>query len=377
MLISVITTVYNGEKYLSTCLESVLKQSIADWEMILVDDGSTDQSGAFCDAFAKRDQRIHVIHQENQGLPAARNVGIQNAKGDYLVFLDIDDWISPDMFYEIAMASKKRRPDILIINLKKVVKAGKYEISDWFIPLKTTSERIHLLLVCGYLRESWRKCCKRELFNNIQFPKELRSTQDLYNTADLAVLAHSFGVVDYAWYFYNKMNQDSITHKGAAVRRSINNFKAWKHFYDLGKIYYLDEKASVLFDRYKNKMTEFALLSLQLGIPEENKEAEQKMMDFLQEEKIPFTDKKDQVQQKTLAACRALRDSCEILGTLSPVWAKRGIKELIKLFAIEAAVPFLKTERERMLSLLVSLYTPEVKSSLTLGQKMAVWSIKN
>ena len=95
-LISVIVPVYNVEKYLRECIESVLAQTHQNWEMILVDDGSEDSSGEICDEYAKKDNRILVIHQENQGLSGARNTGFENAKGEYVYFLDSDDWIVPE-----------------------------------------------------------------------------------------------------------------------------------------------------------------------------------------------------------------------------------------------------------------------------------------
>lgn len=94
--ISVIVPVYNGEETLSSCLESIQRQSYPNWEAILVDDGSLDQSGAICESFSQRDPRFHTFHIENSGAAAARNFGIQRAEGAYLGFLDSDDWLEPD-----------------------------------------------------------------------------------------------------------------------------------------------------------------------------------------------------------------------------------------------------------------------------------------
>ena len=91
---SIIVPVYNKKDYLGECLESVLTQALSDCEMILVDDGSTDGSGAVCDEYAKRDERISVIHKPNEGPSAARNTGVERAKGDYLIFLDCDDMLA-------------------------------------------------------------------------------------------------------------------------------------------------------------------------------------------------------------------------------------------------------------------------------------------
>ena len=103
-LISVIIPVYNVEKYLRRCLDSVIAQTYQNLEIICVDDGSIDDSGKICDQYAVRDARIKVIHQENQGLSAARNRGIDAADGEYIAFVDSDDYILEDMFERLYIA---------------------------------------------------------------------------------------------------------------------------------------------------------------------------------------------------------------------------------------------------------------------------------
>lgn len=95
-MISIIVPVYNVASYLSTCIDSILKQSYADWELILIDDGSTDQSGILCDTYANKNSRISSYHLPNGGVSRARNVGISHAKGEWITFIDGDDWISED-----------------------------------------------------------------------------------------------------------------------------------------------------------------------------------------------------------------------------------------------------------------------------------------
>ena len=96
-LISILVPVYNVANYLPRCLDSIRNQTYQNLEIVLVDDGSTDTSGAICDAYAKKDSRIHVIHQVNQGRSMARNIGIEASTGDYVLFVDSDDWIEKDM----------------------------------------------------------------------------------------------------------------------------------------------------------------------------------------------------------------------------------------------------------------------------------------
>ena len=96
-LISIIVPIYNVEQYLNQCLQSVCSQSYDNLEIILVDDGSSDRSPELCDEWAEKDSRIHVIHKQNGGLSDARNTGISCAKGEYIAFVDSDDWIEKDM----------------------------------------------------------------------------------------------------------------------------------------------------------------------------------------------------------------------------------------------------------------------------------------
>ena len=102
MLISVIVPVYNAGVYLEKCVNSILDQTFTDYELILVDDGSTDQSGALCDEFAQKDPRVLVIHQKNAGSSAARNAGIKASKGSFLSFVDSDDWVDPDFLEKLS-----------------------------------------------------------------------------------------------------------------------------------------------------------------------------------------------------------------------------------------------------------------------------------
>ncbi|MCI7728300.1 MAG: glycosyltransferase, partial [Bacteroidales bacterium] len=95
--VSIIVPVYNVELYLSKCIDSILAQSFTDWECILVDDGSKDSSGKICDEYALKDTRIKVIHQTNKGVSVARQVGIDNASGEYSIHIDPDDWVEPNM----------------------------------------------------------------------------------------------------------------------------------------------------------------------------------------------------------------------------------------------------------------------------------------
>lgn len=124
MTFSIIVPVYNVEKYLEQCLESILAQTISDYEVLLVDDGSTDRSGSICDTYGKRYPFIRVIHQTNQGLSEARNAGLGTAKGEWILFVDSDDWIVPDMLETLQKEIRRTGADIYSFNAQKVDHTG-------------------------------------------------------------------------------------------------------------------------------------------------------------------------------------------------------------------------------------------------------------
>lgn len=112
--ISVIVAVYQAEAYLHRCVDSILSQTFVDFELLLIDDGSTDRSGVICDEYAKKDSRIKVIHKQNEGLSATRQVGIDHAIGEYTIHCDPDDWMEADMLEALVTQAKEKRADIVI-----------------------------------------------------------------------------------------------------------------------------------------------------------------------------------------------------------------------------------------------------------------------
>lgn len=121
LMVSIIIPVYNAEKTLRRCVESVLNQGFQEFELILVDDGSTDSSGRLCDEFKEKDSRVQVIHKENSGVSDARNAAIDAAKGNYIQFLDSDDWITPDATSLMVRAAEENGCDMVITDFYRVV----------------------------------------------------------------------------------------------------------------------------------------------------------------------------------------------------------------------------------------------------------------
>lgn len=128
LLITIIVPVYNSEKTLDKCINSILEQTFHEWELLLINDGSTDRSGKLCDEYASKDQRIKVFHKENGGVCSARNLGINNAKGKWITFCDSDDYVDEDwlnLFMENISHEKS-----LIAQFYKVSGRGPYNFSN-------------------------------------------------------------------------------------------------------------------------------------------------------------------------------------------------------------------------------------------------------
>ena len=181
---SVIIPVYNVASYLTECLDSVLSQSYRNFEVILVDDGSTDSGGSICDEYAQKDRRIHVIHQNNSGLSAARNVGIALAVGDYILFLDSDDyWRDHSVLSILANRLEVRRAQVLSYNFAKFNTKKEYTpyFSSPSLSLESTNALSYITCHNLWIACAWNKAIERKLFhdNRLRFVEGIRYRQEL------------------------------------------------------------------------------------------------------------------------------------------------------------------------------------------------------
>jgi len=175
-MISVLIPVYNVEKYLCRCLDSVLMQTYKDYEVVLVDDGSTDQSGSICDAYAARHDCIRVIHQKNAGLAQVRNVSIAAARGEYITFVDSDDAIEPAYLEVLMRDLQQTGSDISICSWSEVSDDGVRTELSWDLKEKgfqvwTTEQAVKSLLYQkGIDNNSWGKLYTRAALQDVVFP---------------------------------------------------------------------------------------------------------------------------------------------------------------------------------------------------------------
>lgn len=215
-MISVIVPVYNVEKYIRKCLDSLVNQTYPDLEIILIDDGSTDSSGKICDEYAEKDDRIQVIHQENKGQSIARNIGLQNASGDFIGFVDSDDSIDLRMFEKLFLAIQD--VDIAMCG-HNIVYDGKVE-SYGNREVKTLNYSELWREIFGSLNNAvWNKLFRRDLLNGICFDSHFVHGEDLIFNILYLRFAKSGRIVDEPLYNYYKRGNSITT--GKFTRRKL------------------------------------------------------------------------------------------------------------------------------------------------------------
>lgn len=202
MELSIIIPVYNVEKTLGRCIESVIRQSFQNFEMILVDDGSKDNSATMVDEIARTDNRISVIHQCNQGLSVARNAGIKVAKGRYITFIDSDDFIAQDT-YKSVMELLNAHPEYDILEFSVIEKYGSKAQHPLILDdCVYQNKQEYWLKGQAYLHTyAWNKIYRRELFADIEFPKG-RNFEDAHTLPKLMTAAKTIATTSLGTYYY-------------------------------------------------------------------------------------------------------------------------------------------------------------------------------
>ena len=207
-MISVIVPVYKVEPYLRRCIDSILCQTYRDFELILVDDGSPDNCGAICDEYATKDSRVVVIHQENGGLSAARNAGIDASKGEYLSFVDSDDWIHPEMLQWLLRAIQSNHVPISVCGFQETDgRTVAIAATDFAAQMLDTEQffvsyNVNATIACG-------KLYARELFAGIRYPVG-KIHEDEFTTYKILFTQEKIAFFPAQMYFYFR-NYDGIT----------------------------------------------------------------------------------------------------------------------------------------------------------------------
>ena len=210
--ISVLVPVYNVARFLPRCLDSLAAQSMRDIEILLIDDGSTDDSAAICADYVARDGRFRLLRQENRGLSAVRNRHLEEARGEYLMFVDSDDWVAPD-FCEIPWRCvREQDADLVLFGFRRVTEEGEP------LPLKSSLPQgpidretaLQLLLAGPSFSYLWNKLWKKSLFDGLRFPDVL-AYADVGTTYRLVLQAERIVSLPQVLYYYRKRKGSAVS----------------------------------------------------------------------------------------------------------------------------------------------------------------------
>lgn len=227
-LISIIMPVYNVSDYLAQCLESVLGQTYTNLQIICVDDGSTDGSGEICDFYAKKDSRLQVIHQKNAGAGAARNVGLSAAEGDFIGFVDSDDYIAPEMYQSLLDVLIQTDSDIAACNTVEVFQnrivgndsGGELQCFSGIELLKKTAEHWKYYIMVN-------KLFRRELVQDGRFP-EGNIIDDGFYTYQIIAKARKVAWIESGLYYYRQRRSSVMNLASYEARRELDALRLQK-----------------------------------------------------------------------------------------------------------------------------------------------------
>lgn len=232
--ISVVVPVYNVEKYLKECLDSIIHQTYKDLQIILIDDGSTDSSGSICDEYAIIDNRITVVHQVNQGAGAAKNTGLELINGDYFVLLDSDDYIELDMLEIMMNQMIYHRVDIVQCLFLHEAISGSLQANYVFQRKKmrkiSPSEFLYEMLFDWKYALFWNKLFKRDMLKCIRFPQD-RKIDDEFFTYKLIGNSASILCIDNCFYHY-RMRKTGVMNGNTKYRLITDRVESFEERYE-------------------------------------------------------------------------------------------------------------------------------------------------
>lgn len=228
---SIIIPVYNAEKYIIRCLESVLNQTYTNFEVLLIDDGSTDNSGKICDMYNRKDSRVSTYHQPNMGQSAARNSALMKAQGKYIVFIDADDYVADTLLEKTIPKMESEDIDILIFKHKEITDNGLVPFVNEFekknININTLSiKKIRKLILMDEISNlMWNKIYKKSIWDSLRFPTGY-CYEDLYICPELFLNAKKIKYLSTILYINNRINPQSTT----STVNDENSFNRYSKF---------------------------------------------------------------------------------------------------------------------------------------------------
>lgn len=250
--ISVILPVYNAEKTIRRCVESVLAQSMPDFELLIIDDGSIDETPTIIDTYAKQDQRVRVFHKENSGVASARQLGIENAKGYYSIHVDADDWIEPPELSSLYKKAVSEDADLVICDYYRVIDNNVQYISQNIKDCNSLSLLNDVITdkVRTYL---WSMLIKHSLYEkyNISFPLKMTYVEDTFVVAKLLLNNINVCYLPKAFYYYEVSANEFSLSKIAENSISKEGLNSLKYFIDFFEKNLYDNHVNISLDKRK------------------------------------------------------------------------------------------------------------------------------
>ena len=226
-IVSIIVPIYNAEKTLARCVDSILNQTYQDYELLLVNDGSTDSSGGLCDSYAARDQRVRVFHKENAGVSNARNLALAQARGTYLQFLDSDDWITPEATLSLVRAAEDHQCDLIISDFYRVVGervSHKGDIDEDSV-LTREEYAAHMMENPAdfYYGVLWNKLYRREIVeaHHLRMDPEISWCEDFMFNLEYIRHAQRFYALQVPIYYYVKTKGSLVNSQGLSISKTV------------------------------------------------------------------------------------------------------------------------------------------------------------
>ncbi len=369
-LVSVIIPVYKTERYLHRCIDSLVNQDYKNIEIILIDDGSPDHCGNICDEYAKKDKRIKVIHQRNKGLSAARNAGLDFCTGEYLCFVDSDDYVNEKMVVDNIKLAIQVNADIVIFNSMVVYGSHVRNLYGFSVKDQMNTESLIRILSCGCIPMAWGKFYKSKVWERVRFPEGVLH-EDLYIIPTL--LDNNIRMVanSKAYYFYENSSSSSIVHSENS-KLFYYEFLAWNRYLDIlshneeRKFYY----SSCYLKYIKISMVKSALNSVILNDLDFclSDDERKKMLDYLYDYDI------DNCLVRYTAGYFDYRRQLQLMyliGDCYPEISIRVLRSGMHCLAIDAYRSFMSNDLRNKIKYVLNKIGPK---HLTLGQKILYYS---
>lgn len=255
-LISVIVPVYNAEKTLRPCVDSILGQDYRDFELLLIDDGSKDSSPYICDEYSSKDDRVKAFHKENAGVSAARNKGLENARGEWITFIDSDDYISEDYFHGVKCCKQ----ELLITGFRDEIVGNVYEnvkmVSNLYQNANDVTQFIRTQVSSSMvLRGPWGKFYRRKLLGTIRFNTNMKLGEDTCFVFDYLAKCKSIEVNTSSYYVIRRGTVPDAVKYQSSVEYAIRSLNyVWESFRNMEKVHQLGHGCFYIFIGYYKLM---------------------------------------------------------------------------------------------------------------------------